>query len=92
MDQISVLLPYIIGVNIVAFILMGVDKRKARNHLWRIPERTFWSLAIIGGAIGSFVGMKVFHHKTRHHSFVVGMPLIIIVHFFLFLYLFSPVS
>jgi len=91
-DQLHTLFPYMIGINIVTFILMGVDKQRARNRAWRIPERTFWILAIIGGSIGSFVGMRVFHHKTKHLTFTIGMPLLIGIHFLLFLYLFAYMS
>jgi uncharacterized membrane protein YsdA (DUF1294 family) len=54
---------------------MGVDKYKAKNRLWRIKEATLFMYAIIGGSVGSILGMYVFHHKTKHTKFVVGMPL-----------------
>src|SRR5690625_8054654 len=88
-DQLHTLFPYMIGINIVTFILMGVDKQRARNRAWRIPERTFWILAIIGGSIGSFVGMRVFHPKTKHLHFTIGVQVLIGIHFLLFLYLFA---
>ncbi|MCD8363901.1 MAG: DUF1294 domain-containing protein [Lachnospiraceae bacterium] len=75
---------YLIIVNIVGFALMGIDKRKARKHLWRIPEKTLFLASIIGGSVGTLLGMYVFHHKTKHWYFVVGMPLILIVHIILF--------
>src|SRR5699024_12502134 len=86
------LFPYMSGINIVTFILMGVDKQRARNRAWRIPERTFWILAIIGGSIGSFAGMRVFHHKAKHFTFTIGIPLIMVVHFLLVLYTFASMS
>lgn len=58
---------------------MGIDKRKARKKLWRISESTLFFIAIIGGSIGSIVGMRIFHHKTRHWYFVYGMPLILVL-------------
>lgn len=77
----------------MSFIMMGVDKRKARKHVWRIPESTLFVLALIGGSIGSIVGMYFFHHKTRHWYFVYGMPAILIVQVILILALvFSPIE
>ena len=64
----------------VGFIIMGVDKRRAVKHAFRIPEATLFTVAIIGGTIGSILGMKYFHHKTRHWTFVYGMPTILILH------------
>lgn len=82
------ILLYLAGINLVGFILMGIDKHKARKHLWRIPERTLFLTAILGGSIGVFLGMHTFHHKTKHTSFVVGIPLIIVIQAIpLFLYI-----
>lgn len=92
MDEFSALLLYILGVNLATFILMGVDKRKSKNQAWRIPERTFWGLSIIGGAIGSLLGMKVYRHKTKHRLFTMGMPIIIIIQLLLFLYIIYSLS
>lgn len=58
---------------------MGIDKRKAKRHLWRIQERTLFLCSIAGGSIGTWVGMYFFHHKTKHWYFVVGMPLILLM-------------
>ena len=74
-----VIIGYLILINLVTFIVFGVDKRKAINHKWRIPEKTLFLLAIIGGSIGAIAGMYTFRHKTKHWYFVVGMPLILIV-------------
>ncbi|MEN2765604.1 DUF1294 domain-containing protein [Ornithinibacillus sp. 16A2E] len=74
------LLFYIGFANLLGFALMGIDKRKAERNKWRIPERTLWGVAILGGAIGSYFGMKVFRHKTKHQSFRIGMPLLILIH------------
>ena len=71
------LLYYLILVNLAAFILMGVDKSKARRHRWRIPERTLFLSASLGGSVGAIAGMWLFRHKTRHWYFVVGMPAIL---------------
>ncbi len=70
---------YLVLANLVGFALMGIDKRKARKHLFRIPEKTLFLASILGGSIGTLTGMYVFRHKTRHWYFVVGMPLILIL-------------
>lgn len=69
---------YLILINLIAFTLMGVDKSRARRHKWRIPEKTLFLSAILGGSIGAIAGMQVFRHKTKHWYFVVGMPCILI--------------
>lgn len=68
---------YLILANLAAFILMGVDKSKARRHRWRIPERTLFLCAALGGSVGAMAGMWFFRHKTKHWYFVVGMPAIL---------------
>ncbi|MBO5030880.1 MAG: DUF1294 domain-containing protein [Lachnospiraceae bacterium] len=70
---------YLAVINLTGFAMMGIDKRKAVKKLWRIPESTLFIIAVIGGSIGSIIGMRVFHHKTRHWYFVYGMPLILIL-------------
>lgn len=82
-NPLYVLLIYLVAVNLVGFIIMGVDKRKAQKKAWRIPEKTLFLVAIIGGSIGTNLGMKVFHHKTLHKSFVYGMPAILIFQVFM---------
>jgi len=66
----------IIMMNVLAFSFMGVDKRRARAGMRRIPERTLFITAIAGGAFGAWLGMYTFRHKTRKRAFVVGMPLL----------------
>lgn len=78
---------YLILVNVLAFVLYGVDKWKARRNLWRIPEAELISIAVIGGAAGALAGMLFFHHKTRKPRFRYGIPLILIVWILLILYL-----
>ena len=68
---------YIILINLIAFVVFGTDKRKARNGQWRVPESTLFILAIIGGSIGALLGMLVFRHKTKHRKFTIGIPLIL---------------
>ena len=70
---------YLVLINLAAFVLMGLDKRKAKKNLWRIPEKTLFLSAILGGSAGAIAGMYVFHHKTRHWYFVIGMPLILVI-------------
>lgn len=72
------LIPYLITVNAAAFILMIVDKYKAKKNLWRIPEATLMGVAAIGGSLGALAGMYLVRHKTRHKKFTVGIPLILI--------------
>lgn len=79
MEVIFVLIAYFILINIVGFALMGMDKRKAVKHTFRIPESTLFIVAVIGGSIGSIAGMYTFRHKTRHWYFVYGMPFILAV-------------
>ena len=75
--RISILLFYLLIVNAAGFILMLVDKIKAKKNLWRIPESTLFLVAAIGGSIGSLLGMYTFRHKTKHIKFTLGMPLIL---------------
>lgn len=79
MDVITLLLEYLIAVNLIGFVLMGIDKYKAKKRAFRIPEATLFIVAIIGGSIGSIIGMYAFRHKTRHWYFVYGMPAILIL-------------
>ena len=70
---------YLILMNLIGFGLMGVDKQRARRRDWRIPEKVLLGAALLGGSVGAWAGMYLFHHKTRHWYFVVGMPLILAV-------------
>ncbi len=75
----STILIYFFVINIVAFIVYGIDKYKARRAQWRIPESTLLLLAVIGGSVGAWCGMKVWHHKTLHNKFRYGVPLIMLL-------------
>ena len=70
---------FLIVVNIIGFVLFGIDKRRAIKHAWRIPEKTLFGVAIIGGSVGATLGMHLFRHKTKHMSFVIGMPMILAI-------------
>ena len=78
MNYLSILIIYLLVVNIVGFAMMGIDKRKAIKGAWRIPEASLFLAAIIGGSVGSILGMEVFRHKTKHWYFKYGMPAILI--------------
>lgn len=75
----TLLVIYLLVVNIVGFAMMGIDKRKAIKGAWRIPEASLFLAAIIGGSMGSILGMEIFRHKTRHWYFKYGMPAILIL-------------
>ena len=75
----QLILIYLITINVVTFFLYGIDKWKAKRSKWRISEATLLGLAVIGGSIGAWLGMKVWHHKTMHKKFKYGLPLILIV-------------
>lgn len=70
---------YLIAINVITFLVYGIDKWKAKRSKWRIPEATLLGLAVIGGSIGAWLGMKVWHHKTMHKKFKFGLPVIIII-------------
>lgn len=77
--QIKIALLYLIIVNLAGFMSMYIDKRRAIKNKWRIPEKSLFLLAIIGGSIGSITGMHLFRHKTKHWYFLFGMPLILVI-------------
>ena len=70
---------YLILINAVSFLLMLSDKQKARRKFWRVPERVLLGIAILGGSIGALAGMYLFHHKTRHPKFAIGIPAILVL-------------
>lgn len=87
MDVITLLSVYFIALNLIGFALMGIDKYKAKKRAFRIPEATLFIVAIIGGSIGSIIGMYAFRHKTRHWYFVYGMPFILVIQIILIIVL-----
>ena len=78
---------YLLAVNIATFFLYGIDKYKAKKNQWRISEATLLMMAVIGGSIGAWSGMRLWHHKTMHKKFKYGIPLIIILQVALAVYL-----
>ena len=78
---------YLFAINIVSFFLYGIDKYKAKKGQWRISEATLLTMAAIGGSIGAWAGMRLWHHKTMHKKFNYGIPLIIIMQIALVAYL-----
>lgn len=78
---------YLLIINALAFIVYGIDKLKARKGRWRIPEVTLLLLALVGGSVGSWLGMKVWHHKTMHRKFQYGLPTILLLQLALAVYL-----
>ena len=83
----SYLTYYLLAINAVAFIIYGIDKYKAQKAKWRISEATLLLLAILGGSIGAWMGMKVWHHKTMHKKFKYGIPAILLIQIALMAYL-----
>ena len=83
----SCLAYYLLGINAVTFIVYGIDKYKAKKARWRIPEATLLLLAVLGGSIGAWMGIKVWHHKTMHKKFKYGIPAILLIQIALMAYL-----
>jgi uncharacterized membrane protein YsdA (DUF1294 family) len=77
---------YLAVINVVTFFVYGIDKWKAKKSKWRIREAALLGLAVLGGSIGAWLGMKVWHHKTQHKKFKYGVPAIIIVQLALIVY------
>lgn len=76
---------YLVIMNAAGYLLMHLDKKKAIKHQWRIPEFTLWAVSFLGGSMGSLIGMYRFRHKTKHLSFVLGIPALFAVHCLLIL-------
>ena len=83
----SCLAYYLLAINAVAFIMYGIDKYKAKKAKWRIPEATLLLLSLLGGSIGTWMGMKFWHHKTMHKKFKYGIPAILLIQIALMEYL-----
>lgn len=77
----KIIIIYLIAINIIGIIVNIADKQKAKHGKWRIPEATLWAIALLGGSVGSYATMKTIRHKTKHKSFMIGFPLIIVFQF-----------
>ena len=88
----NIILGYLLAVNITSFLLYGIDKYKAKKGRWRISEATLLLMAVIGGSIGAWGGMRIWHHKTMHKKFKYGIPVIIIFQVALAVYLLTNID
>jgi len=84
-----VVLGFLIIPNLFSFIVVGYDKYQAKNRGWRVPERSLFLMAAAGGAIGVYLGMGAFRHKTKHGKFYYGIPILIIVNLLIYFLLFN---
>lgn len=80
------ILLYFIIINVIGFLAMAIDKWKAKNNAWRIPENTLFYITVLGGGIGTIAGMYVFRHKTKKPKFTIGMPVILVLEIVLVIY------
>ena len=86
LNLLHIFLIYLVSINVVTFFMYGIDKWKAKKSRWRIRETALLGLAVLGGSIGAWLGMKVWHHKTQHKKFKYGVPAIITVQLALIVY------
>ena len=84
---IKIVIIYLLIVNAAGFILMLADKMKAQKNLWRIPEIWLFAISVLGGSIGSLLGMSAFRHKTQKFHFILGMPLILAVQILIIIFI-----
>ncbi|NLC64026.1 MAG: DUF1294 domain-containing protein [Thermoanaerobacterales bacterium] len=89
MANYKIVIVIILSLNLVGFLLIGLDKYKSKRNKWRIKEITFFIFAALGGSVGVLAGRYFFRHKTKHPSFVFGLPLIIVLQLILIIYLSS---
>ena len=75
---------YFLAINLYGIFIMYSDKKKSQKGKWRTPENTLFTIAILYGALGIFLGMRLFRHKTKHNKFVIGIPAILIIQIFIF--------
>ncbi|NFE73211.1 DUF1294 domain-containing protein [Clostridium botulinum] len=85
--MIKIVLIYLLFINFIGFSIMLVDKKRAIHKEWRVPEKNLIGISIIGGSIGMILGMFTFRHKTKHLKFLLGIPIIIIIQFYIVIYL-----
>ena len=84
----DVIIIYVVLVNLIAFLMYGVDKWNARKNQWRISEKMLLSIAAVGGSVGAYVGMQFFHHKTKKPKFYIGVPFIFLVQIAVLIYIY----
>lgn len=87
MDGMKLFAIYLVVMNVLGVAVMWSDKRRARLHRWRIPEKVLFGVSLLGGSAGTWAGMYLFRHKTKHWYFVIGMPLILVCQAALAIYL-----
>jgi len=86
----SIIVFYLVIINVLTFLFYGIDKWKAKRSRWRIPESVLLGMAAIGGSVGAWLGMRVWHHKTQHKKFRYGVPVILLVQIVLLAWIFWP--
>lgn len=84
----DLLIAYLLLINAAGLLIMLIDKRKAIKNRWRIPEKTMFTVAVLGGSLGVYAGMQLFRHKTKHAKFYIGVPLILALQIVLSIFLF----
>ena len=82
---------YLLAINAVTFIVYGIDKYKAKKAMWRISETTLLLLTVLGGSIGAWMAMRVWHHKTMHKKFKYGIPAILLIQIAMMVYMYIPI-
>ena len=87
-----IIIGYFVLVNLALMLVMRMDKARAKNHRYRISEKTLWIMALIGGAIGGTLGMQRFRHKTKHKAFMIGFPALAIVDVMVMIILLSSIK
>lgn len=87
MNTNALLIYYLFGINAITFALYGIDKLKSKKGWWRIPEKTLLMFAVIGGSMGALCGIQLFHHKTKHKKFYLGVPILLALQIALICYL-----
>ena len=87
LEPFTFLIAYLLIMNIAGIIIMAIDKSKARHHAWRIPEKSLFGVSLLGGSLGTWAGMYIFRHKTKHWYFVIGMPAIFVLHVLLLMFI-----
>ena len=88
----EILLIYLLLINAASLLLMRIDKRRAIKKAWRIPETTLLGIAAIGGSLGAMAGMRLFRHKTQHLKFSVGLPVMLVAHILLLIFLYTKTA